>query len=573
MKFFLGRVALAGALLGLLIGCSRSSSSSGRSSAAVGATNSKATNLGLAAVGMLGKGRLWLVAASERGQGVDLDGDGDILGPVLHLYDSFQGDLQNLALALAGLPAYEPGLVDDGRAVFPVAEYAQGLDANGDGDASDLVLHLFDVRQPAIENLGLAIPAGLPFVVRLEGDLLLMGVDEASQGIDLDDDGLLDGEVIYVRDFARGVTRSLGRRMVARTLHAVDRRAAFLITETVATGDLNGDGDTNDTSVLVIYDGSRGVLVSSGLATAGERVLFAADFASALVSEEQQGVDLDGDGDLLDFVFHDFDPLTGSMRNLGLEGAPVPSTEGPDVLALMVAESATSGDLDGDGDETDVVPFLYDPVLGQSTNLGLAHSTASAPIFLERSLVMIVSEADQGGVDLDGDGDADGLVPHVYDLVNGTTTNLALDGAAFGAAQGYLLIGRLEAGARVDWNGDGDRTDSVLFAWDEQRDQLVNTRMSAISLLDARVDRVLLLQSESRDGRDLNGDGDELDRVIASYDFGTGLRARTALAGRRGSLVGPDAALVFVDEVSQGLDLNGDGDKLDSVLHRVDFRQ
>jgi hypothetical protein len=570
MRFFLGHWAVTGVLAGALVGCSRSDSG-GRSSASPGATNSISTNLGLASSGVLGKGRLWLVAASERGQGVDLDGDGDALHPVLHVYDSFQGSLENLGLAVAGLPAYEPGLVDDGRAVFPVSEIWQGLDANGDGDASDLVLHLFDVRTPTIENLGVAIPTGLPFVPRLEGELLLMGVDEVSQGADLDADGLVGGEVIYVRDFARGVTRSLGRRMVSRTLHAVDRRAAFLIAETVATGDLNGDGDTNDSSVLVVYDGTRGVLVSSGLATSGERVLFAADFAAALVSEEQQGVDLDGDGDLHDFVFHDFDPLTGSMRNLELEGAPVPSVEGRDVFALMVAESATSGDLDGDGDATDVVPFLYDPVLGQATNLALAHSTASAPIFLQRSLVVLVSEADQGAEDLDGDGDADGLVPHVYDLVNGTMTSLGIDGAAFASARGYLLIGRLEAEASVDWNGDGDKTDSVLFAWDEQRDQLVNTRMSAISLLDSRADRALILQSESRDGRDLNGDGDELDRVVASYDFGTGLRARTALAGRRGSLVGDDAALVLVDEVSQGLDLNGDGDERDSVLHRVDF--
>ena len=112
----------------------------------------------------------------------------------------------------------------------------------------------------------------------------------------------------------------------------------------------------------------------------------------------------------------------------------------------------------------------------------------------------------------------------------------------------------------------------ILFAWDEERSQLVNSHMSAIALLDTRGDRALLLQSEGRDGRDLNGDGDQLDRVIASYDFGTSLRAQSGLAARKGMLVGNDAALALVDEFSQGADLNGDGDKFDSVLHRIDFQ-
>jgi hypothetical protein len=534
-----------------------------------GATNSSATNLGISALAITGADDLRLVAVTEVGQRVDLNGDGDRLDAVLHVYDAVAGTLENLGLAVTGTPGPRARLVADGRAAFTVDEAAQGADLDGDGDLLDRMLHLFDVRKPTIENLGFALT--LPSAARLEGGLLLFAADEAAQGVDLDGDGLLNGEVAFVRDFTRGTTPNLRQPLGSAAMRASDRRAAFLVAETSATGDLNGDGDVLDRAVLQVYDGVRGLVVGSGLATNGAEPLLASGFVTVLVSEAEQGADLDGDGDLLDRVYFDFDPISGLARSLVLEGPRSGSVEGENALAL-IARERTNGDLDGDGDQADFVPFLYEPLRGRLTNLGLAEALGIAPLFLERSLVLIVSEAANRGLDLDGDGDALDLVPHVFDLVNRTITNLAVAGTVFRAADGRLLFARSEAQAQVDWNRDGDQLDSILFAWDEATTQLVNSGLASVGVLDARGSRVLLVQSEEEQDQDLNGDGDRVDFVLASYDFTTGLASNIGLAASlEGVLLSETAALVLVPEIDQGRDLNGDGDFGDSVLHRVEL--
>ena len=108
----------------------------------------------------------------------------------------------------------------------------------------------------------------------------------------------------------------------------------------------------------------------------------------------------------------------------------------------------------------------------------------------------------------------------------------------------------------------------VLFDWDE-RAGLTNTRRAVTDFETIGTHSVLLLVPES-DGGDLDGDGDVLDSVLELYDLCTGRSSNLGLAssGLLDSAHGRSAISVL--ESQQGADLNGDGDLLDIVLHLVE---
>ena len=71
------------------------------------------------------------------------------------------------------------------------------------------------------------------------------------------------------------------------------------------------------------------------------------------------------------------------------------------------------------------VLHIYDANTGTTTNLGLAGQTSGW--MGSESYVFGVSEAAQGGVDLNGDGDAaDRYVLHLYDVNTQRVTNLGI---------------------------------------------------------------------------------------------------------------------------------------------------
>jgi hypothetical protein len=86
---------------------------------------------------------------------------------------------------------------------FLVEERRQGnMDLNGDGDAFDAVVHVFDGRRRRILNLGLAEREGIPSIPTA-GNIVAFGVHEKAQGnTDLNGDGDTDDRVIHV--FWRG---------------------------------------------------------------------------------------------------------------------------------------------------------------------------------------------------------------------------------------------------------------------------------------------------------------------------------------------------------------------------------
>jgi hypothetical protein len=243
---------------------------------------------------------------------------------------------------------------------------------------------------------------------------------------------------------------------------AVDQEAAgraalsvFPVDETEA-GDLNGDGDAAD-AVLHVFDAKQRVTLNLGLAAASVcRTVLGPPFVictpvspvigrsivALLVGElAQSETDLNGDGDAGDDVLHVYSVATGAIINTRLAVArdvgrdvssyifPVMPVVAGDGIALLVGEVEQGGtDLNLDGDAVDDVLHVIEPTSHQILNLELAAATVLGPFGVRNAIwpqldrhhvAFVAGEAEQGGIDLNGDGDADDEVTYELKMQSG----------------------------------------------------------------------------------------------------------------------------------------------------------
>jgi hypothetical protein len=237
-----------------------------------------------------------------------------------------------------------------------------------------------------------------------------------------------------------------------------------------------------------------------------------------------------------------------------------------DWMAIQVSEAANGGvDLDGNGRAIDHVLTLYHAGTKRRTNLGIA---GSRPAFLGGRLYFVRNER-QAKTDLNGDGDLLDGVLCSYDLPSKQIDSLGMEAAAgFQVAGDWIAAHSSEsAQAARDLNGDKDLGDNVVQLYQVSQKKWVNTGLEASGGL-ALTDRVLVLatEEEKQGGRDLNEDGDAADVVCQVWDLlsGTGFNTGQDCSGG----VAADGTLVgfITPERSQGnRDLNGDGDMEDEV--------
>ena len=332
--------------------------------------------------------------------------------------------------------------------------------------------------------------------------------------------------------------------------------------------DLNDDGDTDD-EVAHAYDTGTGITTNLRLAGfsrgAGNSVILEVD-------ESAQGnTDLNGDSDTEDFVVHVYDPSTGNITNLKLTGFS--KGVGESMIVISVNESDQGNtDLNDDGDADDEVVHVYDPSTGITTNLKLAvPGSVFDLIVVGNSIILGVSESDQGNTDLNNDGDADDSVFHVYEVSTGITTNLklALPGSVFDLkVVGNLVIIQVNESdqGNTDLNDDGDTEDSSIHVYDVSTGITTNLKLTGFPKVDGTL--VVIDVNESKQGNtDLNDDGDSEDVVAHVYDASTGITTNLKLAGF--SEVAGNLIVISVDESDQGnTDLNDDGDmEDDEVVH------
>ncbi len=461
-----------------------------------------------------------------------------------------------------------------------VNEGQEGVDLNGDGDTSDLVVHMFNGRDESLTNLGLVVRSS-SIQTRVMGTVAVIKVDEANQDEDLNNDGNKNKQVDHVYDIARGtlLNTSFADTDVVRIGRFLQIRKIGLVT--------------------LLYDMTTGDLINLGF----EARLIAHRGMSLLLSISELGQgDINEDGDEFDSVFHSYDLTTFTLTNLFLpegpfenSGPPTVETSGRFCTFLVDENRFGPSDLNGDGDFQDQVLHIYDFSTNEITNLSLDIREEVFPgerlrrvRFQEDRMAIGVLESEQGGADLNGDGDGLDDVLHVYDANTGVLTNLSLAISdrttnSSGSRDSFELHGNLLSFAidefnqgLTDLNGDGDSFDRVAHLYNMATGELINFGMAG----DIRRigDLYVIEGNEIEQGlTDLNGDGDFLDLTPVVYDPTTmstttipltvGLAPVHPEDDRTVQVKGSGSTLLFVvhEEHIGNQDFDGDGEAISFV--------
>jgi hypothetical protein len=119
------------------------------------------------------------------------------------------------------------------------------------------------------------------------------------------------------------------------------------------------------------------------------------------------------------------------------------------------------------------------------------------------------------------------FVLQVFDAETGEVRNSrqAVASAILSLGDGLVAFLTSERAQRRDLNGDEDKLDEVLVAFDFFDNVTRNSGQQAIAstLLDLGGGLVAFATVESEQGRDLNSDDDKLDAVLQSFDANTGV--------------------------------------------------
>jgi len=229
----------------------------------------------------------------------DLNGDGDGDDSVVHLWNG--SSIDNLALAADDV------VLSDSWIAARASESDQGdTDLNGDGDRDDGVAHVQAIGSFVWTNLARAAED-----LAIAHALVAFLTPEAQQGAtDLNGDGDATDRVVHVHDAAASSTTNVGE--AAEELVVGESGLVAFRTREASQGnqDLNQDGDSAD-AVLQVYDAVAELLLNSGqavtpcrLEACDPRVPYRVrgDTVTFLTLEADQGEDLNHDGDLGDLV-------------------------------------------------------------------------------------------------------------------------------------------------------------------------------------------------------------------------------------------------------------------------------
>jgi len=523
------------------------------------------------------------------------------------------------ALNLGLATRFDLVLVDGPTAAFGVDERAQGRDLNGDGEVAGSVVHVFDARTGEVRNLGL-----LGGVAQTFSNGRLVAIKGAAEPNGDSGEVPLGDAVLYVYDTARRVLTNL--RLVPQFndtggLLFDDRRLSFAVEEVRQGRDLNRDGDTID-AVLHVFDSATGRVQNTGLAVVfadKSTLAFAGRWLAVAVPEAKpdafgsgQNRDLNGDGDTNDTVPHLFDTATGRVTNLRVAAAfdfnsGFKSGNGG---LLAVSEAAQGKDLNADKDLTDMVLHSIDLSSGRVRNTGISVVRSGTEFFpnlvdfmVQEDFAIFNREESDAREDLNGDGDLNDVALQVLATRSGRLRSLKVRAGLLPAeAPGRALLLMDEAVVAKDLNGDGDvGSDLVLGLADLSGNQprVVSTGRALASAsngddvrswppfpsdpfpLQLRDNRATFIVSEAAEAaRDLNGDGDAEDFLLHIADLSTLTTLNTGLSGSftyrtvQAPLLRPNDGRVVlpVREDREGRDLNRDGDMQDMVLQVIDVR-
>jgi len=179
-----------------------------------------------------------------------------------------------------------------------------------------------------------------------------------------------------------------------------------------------------------------------------------------------------------------------------------------------------------------------------------------------------------GHADLDGNGAVNDLVLAVLDAHNGQVSYFCAADSVAVAGDVAVFLRPEAAGPSAncpsgpDLNGDGDARDSVVQLV-QSGQPVTNLGLAATQIAVSPQWIAALVSEAAHGGVDLNGDGDSDDTVLHVHPVHGGEWINTRQAADRIGLSGSQVALL-TPEAAQGADLNGDGDRDDRVLQVYD---
>lgn len=151
-----------------------------------------------------------------------------------------------------------------------------------------------------------------------------------------------------------------------------------------------------------------------------------------------------------------YDLLTGEATDTGAVGQH-PSIYG-NIIAFSTEERSLGADLNGDGDVKDWVIRYFDLARQSLTNTG---AVGTSPAIYGKYIAFETEERAHGA-DLNGDGDIKDIVISYYDIELGqvfTTGRLGMEPDIY---ENVISFWVFEPLARLDLNGDGDRSDPIV---------------------------------------------------------------------------------------------------------------
>lgn len=308
--------------------------------------------------------------------------------------------------------------------VFDVDEELADDDIDGDGDLW-FARSQYDLETGETVVLPDANPHShpCPSPGDISGKWEVFGIDESTEGVDLNGDGDTDDTVLHVRNRETEETRNLGLAGYTEVSQSGDW-LVFAVFEKARRGqgaDLNHDDDWAD-SVLHVHNLETGE--TTNLEIVGEHVLLSGKWIIFKVPEfadetrSGQGEDLNGDGDTEDLCLHSYDVESGQLKNLaiaafscppsggiGCIGCPptpkpwscIPFVISGDWAAFVASEDGQRQDFNGDGDTEDAVLHTANLARGETQNLKLSDEDVGLYEFAGNWLVA-------GGADPDSDG-------------------------------------------------------------------------------------------------------------------------------------------------------------------------
>lgn len=564
MQPTLRRLAIASLTLLPLAACGGGGSDS---SSAFVVRTSDVSVAGTTPLVLAGKNLFFLASEATSGAGgTDFNGDGDKIDAIAVAVDTLANTEDVLDVAALD------GDWASNELYLTVSEAADGRDWNGDTDQTDTVL----LHWSKTANV-------LTFVDELHSN-------NAKQAIAFGSNLFYSSSVLLPGPGMTNLYRIAASApttlvMVESTdpiaeleveLLAQEEGLFFLGLDEVSNGrDLNGDADSTDDAVLALLDGTitTGEIRSTEKALDDDSGPFRARRTTTsdwqvgfLVSEAQQG-----------------------NTNLNLPGSFAPNWQPTQCVA------------DADADTNDnVLHFLRfaawnaDPLVAPVRNTGLVGKDKIA--IANGFIATISAEADEGGCDLNQDGDAFDDVVRWTQIVTGTdpilpltlATNLralsSLPGGTHSLAEldSRLVISVSESDDDFDIDGDGD-TDKELLGWLSPANSSTpwdfthgsnNSSFVGASWMNENRERsrLLVAYQESVNNEQINStDTDSTDSVPTFADFsgstlffpGVAIALRADNAGMR---LGKNQCFYRVSEAADNRDWNGDTDKTDYIL-------